>query len=413
MSFRRLGESGLTGGSVTLDRVKRGRLCTGCGACAALVDKIRIEPSSDGFNRPVPKALLNWQEDQRIAKVCPGLRLQCDGEDRSDPLWGRVVSLRTGHARGPALRFRSASGGALSAILVYLVEHGLVDFIVHTAADPANPMANRTVASSSRDEIANAAGSRYAPSSPLAELERYLARGKRFAFVGKPCDVSALRQMARQDCRINAQIPYMLSFFCAGVPSRKGAEEVLRDMAVDPAEVTRFRYRGNGWPGATTARLSDGTEREMSYRASWGGILSKHVQFRCKICPDGTGRDADIVCADAWHGDAKGYPNFEEAEGRSLILCRTPKGEAILQEALSSGLLDASDESLEILPSMQPGQATRMRVLIARLVALIVTLQPAPIYRGFSLWKAARHAGLWALLQNFLGTGRRVLAGRR
>jgi coenzyme F420 hydrogenase subunit beta len=37
----------------------------------------------------------------------------------------------------------------------------------------------------------------------------------------------------------------------------------------------------------------------MSYADSWGGILSRHVQFRCKICPDGTGGFADVVCADA------------------------------------------------------------------------------------------------------------------
>src|SRR3712207_7050821 len=38
---------------------------------------------------------------------------------------------------------------------------------------------------------------------------------------------------------------------------------------------------------------------------------------RCKICPDGTGEFADIVCADAWYGK-DGYPDFAEREGRSL-----------------------------------------------------------------------------------------------
>lgn len=403
----------MIGGSKTLARVKKGRLCTGCGACAALVDKIRMEPSPDGYNRPVPKALLNWQEDRRIAKVCPGLGLRPARMEGADPLWGRVLALRTGHATGPALRFRASSGGALSAILVHLVESSLVDFIVHTAADPADPIANRTVVSRSRDEIANAAGSRYAPSSPLAGLDEHLATGQRFAFVGKPCDISALRAMAREDRRIDAQIPYMLSFFCAGVPSRNGASEILGALGVDPTAVTRFRYRGNGWPGAATAHLPDGSERRMSYRDSWGGILSRHVQFRCKICPDGTGNEADIVCADAWHGDADGYPEFEEAQGRSLILSRTTRGEALLADALNSGLLAATAEPMSSLARMQPGQTSRMRVLVARLAALVFTAQPTPTYKGYRLYTAARQASAWMLLKNFLGTGRRVLAGRR
>ena len=55
----------------------------------------------------------------------------------------------------------------------------------------------------------------------------------------------------------------------------------------------------------------------MSYADSWGAHLSKHVQFRCKICPDAVGGVADIACADAWYGGDSGYPQFDEAAGRS------------------------------------------------------------------------------------------------
>ena len=87
-----------------------------------------------------------------------------------------------------------------------------------------------------------------------------------------------------------------------------------------------FRYRGDGWPGFATVRLKDGREARMSYAESWGGILTNYVQFRCRISPDGTGGFADIACGDAWYADAKGYPLFEEAEGRSLIVSRTRQG---------------------------------------------------------------------------------------
>ena len=400
------------GGSATLARVERGRLCTGCGACAALSGNIRMQVSPRGYNRPVPAGNLTEAEDRRIAGVCPGLGIRSGNTSDDDPLWGRMIGLRTGHATDPALRFRAASGGALSAVLNYLVEHGIVEFVLHTEADPSDPVANRTAASSTPEQIANAAGSRYAPSSPLARIGEHLASGKRFAFVGKPCDVSALRAMARIDPRIDAQVPVMLSFFCAGVPGRRGAAEIIRRLGLKPEQVAQFRYRGNGWPGFATARLRDGSERNMGYDESWGRVLTRHVQFRCKICPDGIGNDADIAFADAWHTD-NGMPRFDEAEGRSLILSRTRTGEDLLRAAIGAGTLQATPEARHRIEAMQPAQATRKRVLIARLAALAATLQPVPVFRGYRLFRLARQASPAALLRNFLGTGRRTLLGPR
>lgn len=395
----------------TLDRVRRGRLCTGCGGCAAISAKIAMAESADGFRRPVLDAPLTPEEDRRIAEICPGVSIS--GAESTDPLWGRVVSLRSGHASDPDLRFRASSGGALSAVLVHLLKSEAVDGVIHTAADPSDPVANRTVVSRSPEEIARASGSRYAPSSPLEGIDAHLQSGERFAFVGKPCDVAALRAMARQDPRIDRQIPVMLSFFCAGIPSRTGAQEILSRLGVRPDHLAWFRYRGHGWPGTARAGLRDGTQRNMSYRESWGGILTGHVQFRCRICPDGTGNAADLVFADAWHGDDSGYPSFEEAEGRSLIVARTPRGEALAVQALAADAVRAEDECMSNLPRMQPGQATRMRVLLARLAALVLMAQPIPAFRGFRLFRAAREAPAGLLLRNFVGTGRRVLLGRR
>ena len=369
--------------------------------------------SADGFNRPVLEGMLNPEDDARIATVCPGLGVAAQTRKMRNPLWGHILALRTGHAGDRALRFKASSGGALSAILIHLLEANIADFVVHTEADPDDPVSNVTRSSETAEDVANAAGSRYAPSSPLADIQRHLATGCRFAFVGKPCDVAALRAMARLDPRIDAQIVCMISFFCAGVPARHGAMQILKRMGVRLHFLRAFRYRGHGWPGSATAILKDGTQRQLNYRESWGDILSKQVQFRCKICADGTGEAADIVCADAWQGDAKGYPRFEEADGRSLILSRTARGEAIVQAARRAGVLSARHLEESMLERMQPGQASRMRVLFARLAALWITAQPRPIYRGFALRRAAGRASALELVRNFLGTGRRVLMGRR
>ncbi|PZN92116.1 MAG: hypothetical protein DCF31_17665, partial [Alphaproteobacteria bacterium] len=259
--------------------------------------------------------------------------------------------------------------------------------------------------------ILAAAGSRYAPSAPLAELETWLARG-RFAFVGKPCDVTALRARARTDPRIAAQVPLMLAFFCAGIPSAAGTGRILDKLGAKPEDVAAFRYRGDGWPGFATATLHDGSTRRMSYADSWGDILSKEVQFRCKICPDAVGNMADIACADAWYGDDRGYPSFAEQDGRSLVIARTAAGLALLDAARATAVVTTEPLAMAEIIRMQPSQARRKRQILSRLAAMAVARRPIPRYRGLQLWQAAALESPLAQARSFAGLLRRFIQGR-
>src|SRR5690606_12621829 len=109
-----------------------------------------------------------------------------------------------------------------------------------------------------RADIYNAAGSRYAPSSPLRNLLQEIDKPGKMALVGKPCDIAAVRNLAKSEPRILEKIPLMISFFCAGVPSVNGGRAILNKLGVDEADVVGFRYRGDGWPGRATATLRDG-----------------------------------------------------------------------------------------------------------------------------------------------------------
>lgn len=395
--------------SPVLERIARGDLCSGCGGCAAVAPgKIDIVVSKEGFHRPNQRGTLTESEERRLADICPGLELKQESGGREDhTIWGPMIAVRKGYATNPDLRRNGSSGGVLSAILVYLLESCEVDSVLHTAAAASEPLGNVTVLSRTAEEVFQAAGSRYAPSSPLAGLQQHLAGKQRFAFVGKPCDVAALRALARQDPRINARIPYAISFFCAGVPSRKGAVEILQQLGVREEEVIAFRYRGDGWPGRATATLKDGN-KTMSYRQSWGGILTRYVQFRCRICPDGSGGFADIVCADAWHCDEAGYPLFDEADGLSLVVTRSGKGERLLQRAMDSGHVEAESVPVEAIAAMQPGQLVRKQTVAARLLALRTFGQPRPRYLGFHLEEAARGAGGRLKWRHFVDICKRV-----
>ncbi|MFN0113331.1 MAG: Coenzyme F420 hydrogenase/dehydrogenase, beta subunit C-terminal domain [Paracoccaceae bacterium] len=371
---------------------------------------IRIATSAKGFPRPVRSGPVADEAARTIAAICPGLgqTVATDGR-RNHILWGPYLGVEAGWAADADLRFKGASGGALSALLVHLVESGWVDRVLQTGAGATGPIANETRLTDDRTGIAGAAGSRYAPSSPLADLGPLIGSGLRHAFVGKPCDAAALRAWAVRDPQVARTFPVILSFFCAGVPSAAGGAALLAAMGADPLRVTDFRYRGNGWPGDAVANLNDGSERRMSYRESWGKILSKHVQHRCKICADGTGMAADLVCADAWETDAEGYPLFEERDGISLVMARTGLGQAILAEAKAAGRIVTRPFDPDRIAAIQPGQRERRRALLARLTALRLMGRPVPRYRGLRLLTAARQNPAGRNLRNLLGMIRRTM----
>lgn len=400
--------------SSSLARVAQGDLCAGCGACAALAPgKVRMTMAAPGFLRPVQDAPLEAAEEGAIARVCPGLGQSVAAGGRTDAvLWGPYVSMQTGWATDPDLRFAGASGGGLSALLVHLLQTGTVDAVIQIAADPDNPIGNVTVVSTDAAGVLAAAGSRYAPSAPLDGLTTRVADGRRYAVVGKPCDAAALRAMRDADPALAVAVPVILSFFCAGVPSQTGGRAVLAALDADPARVTGFRYRGMGWPGRATAQLDDGSERSMTYHDSWGRILSKHVQHRCKICADGTGVAADLVCADAWESDAEGYPRFEEVPGVSLIVARTALGAKVLAAAQAAGAVETAPFDVGSLAAIQPGQRDRRRALWARLAALRLAGRPVPQYEGLQIAAAARQNPVGRNVKNFLGTLRRTFRPR-
>lgn len=404
-----------TSESPNLNRVLTADTCSGCGLCAGMFsDKIAMTETDAGYLRPVLHARLSAEEEAIFAETCPGSLVEQDGTDgESHVLWGPTVSVHTGYATDQALRYNGSSGGVLSAVAVHLLSTGSVDGVVQVQASVESPTRNITTLNTTAEAVFNAASSRYAPSAPLSEIEKLLSQSGRFAFIGKPCDVAALRALQRRDKRARERFPYVLSFFCAGIPSTRGAKRVLQALGLEEAEVEAFRYRGEGWPGTVSARTKDGRVARMGYTESWGGILSKHVQFRCKICPDGSGGMADLVCADAWTCDEQGYPLFEEQDGRSLVIARTVQGQALLDSCVELGAIKLEPLDIEEIARFQPSQARRKKELLARMLAMPFVGRRPPTYSGFNIVEAARSENPVVLTKAFFRTLRGLIRPRQ
>ena len=326
---------------------------------------------------------------KRIMAVCPGVTIgRPPSSARVDLLWGPVTELKVGHSTDPSLRFSGSSGGAISAVAKHLLSTGAVDAVVTNSADPNNPIGNQTLVLTDPDEVAVTAGSRYAPSAPLKNIVGTVAKHQRICFIGKPCDVAALRRFSARDRRIAERVKYYITFFCAGIPSEHGATQVVEALGFRKKEIRHFRFRGNGWPGMARAETVDDRHNEMSYNDSWGNILNRHLQFRCKICPDGIGESADLVAFDPWE-TTDGYPDFEERDGSSGLIARTKTGSRLLSDIERAGALETVPLAIKHLAQMQPYQAKRKRATLARLMGLFsVRFSMPAFYRMRLSWNA-------------------------
>jgi coenzyme F420 hydrogenase subunit beta len=400
--------------SKTINDVVTRKLCTGCSICAEMFEQpvVDMKISSDGFLRPQMLRKLTDSENKLFNSVCPGINVSHIQRDNSyTPTWGPIKDVMTGHAVDDEIRHKGSSGGVVSALAVHLLETEQVQGVLHIVPSDESPFDNIAQISRTREDVLHGAGSRYAPAAPLSRLSECLSQEGVFAFIGKPCDVGALKSLGRSHSQIDEKFPFLIAFMCAGTPSLHGTKDVVRKMGFNPSEVSKFRYRGNGWPGKARAETSDGRSAEMDYDTSWGYILGRQVQFRCKICPDGTGEFADISCADAWNTDEKGYPLFTENSGRSLVLARTDTGLRLIKEAEANKKIFLDKSSLTNAEKMQPYQVHRKRTLLARLIGFSLTFKAIPSYRSMGLFSSAKEISFIRQLRSMAGALLRGLKG--
>lgn len=386
--------------------VLESNMCSGCGLCSLTPNEMAID--NKGYSRP-----LSPVNDEISKKGCPGKGITQTNQENYNLLWGPIISSQTGHATNPITRKTGSSGGVITGLLEYSLATRQIDAVIQIGTSETNPIRNNVKIVTSPEGLIANSGSRYSPSSPLSIIRSIIGDGKTYAFVGKPCDAAALRALITQDTELRKQFPLILSFMCAGIPSEHATKNILEKFGTDENNLASFRYRGDGWPGLTTAIDKNGKAMTMTYNESWGSILNQKLQARCKVCADGTGESADVVCADAWHESKNGYPSFEESEGRSLILCRTQTGKNLVDGAKEAGFIKTDAHyDIKQLDKIQPYQKYRKSTTFARLLALKLIGRQTVKYKNLKLLKLSIRDSPITQAKAFAGTLIRALRNR-
>lgn len=383
--------------------------CTGCGLCSS-IRNVSITKDCRGF--PIPN--ISFEDMQLLKQVCP-----CGGRasEKYGGIWGNSISTFYAWAKDKDVRKSASSGGVLTSLCCYLLCRNLVDGIIQTRKSNDVPYETVTVISRTEDDVKKCMGSRYSISSPLLQIKQLIKPNEKYAFVGKPCDVSALRMYMEKDIEVATHILYLFSFFCAGMPSEAAQIQLLEKLECSAAsECSDLQYRGNGWPGYTTAIKKDGTQNQITYSESWGRILGRDVRKCCRFCFDGIGELADISCGDAWFLTSDNKPDFSEHEGRNVVFARTNIGAAIIKEAAIDGFLvvDKADEKsiCDNLKYIQTYQYERRAGMESMIAAMRISFRNIPAYNKHKLNEYKHELPISKRLKRFLGTIKRILQGK-
>ena len=392
-------------------------LCIGCGLCESVAgqEAVKIVMTPQRRERPSVRLPLDAPINEAIYAVCPGTQIHglpdslIEPETQVDSVWGPLLQIHRGYAAEPDIRFRGSTGGVLTALAIYLLESKRVDFILHVAADEYQPMRTRPHISYTRADVLKAAGSRYGPAAPLKHFLDILARKQPFAFIGKPCDIGAIRNLAKKDPRVDQYCRYLLTLVCGGASELGKSQGVLHQLGVKEEELTVFRYRGYGNPGKTRLETRDGRAFELTYNQMWDDERTWQIQYRCKICADAIGESADIAASDVWPG---GGPSGEDA-GFNGILARTKKGVELVEAAVRDGAL-IIDKALTArdMDHFQPHQVRKKRAVWARIEALRQAGQLAPNVTGLRIEQLAQENPAGQNEKEMASTTRRLRDGQ-
>lgn len=353
-----------------LDRIIKRGLCLGCGLCEA-------EGKSYGYNMIIsekgfyipkfPKQRVKEVED-RICKICPAINLRSID---SKKVWGEYKQILTASAIDDKIRFQASSGGVVSAVSLYLIEKKIVDAILHVGVDDNSFIHNSLKVSFSKENIVKNATSRYAPALIFDKLHYILENsGNTYCFIGKPCDIKALKVFLEEYPHYQQRIKFTIAIFCAGIPSYDATNDLIKESKSIQKPVA-IQYRGSGWPGNFKVVFDDKSEFSVPYTYSWGKVLKRKICYRCKICPDGIGLKADIAVGDAWD-TVDGYPDFKEKDGRNFVLLRNDKAVTIFTEAIDDNYIQGERFDSSMIQLMQPYQYERRISVVYKLLPVFI-----------------------------------------
>ncbi len=378
--------------------------CSGCGLCIA-DENVQFQ-SEHGFDYPI---IINSKQVKFCKSVCPvnGINYNQPGYTN---LWGDFKMAYSGWAIDEQVRFTAATGGVITGLCIYLIESKLVDGILQIGSDNNDPLGIQLYFNEQVDDILKCSTSRYITGITFRNIQKYFEGDKKYAVVGKPCDMEALTNYINLRQEYKKYVKYRLTFFCAGAPSKHASLKLANSLGVTNGEIKKIRYRGNGWPGLATIVSGNNEEYTMPYIDSWNHYLGRDIRKMCKFCMNGIGEFSDVSCGDLWEVDNENKPIFVEKDGVNIIFSRTDLGNELINKAKEAGYIHIENyKDIEKLKYIQPNHHNMRTTMLWKVIGMKLLGKAAPNYNWKHLQLFSKDIPIKKSIRIIFGTIKRIL----
>lgn len=326
-----------------LEKVMKSELCNRCGSCVGLSNgKVRF---ADKIGRYKPEIIepLTEEETNRIWNACSGQMFDFPkyreifykNSQAFHSYLGSYNNIYIGFSKDPKIRINSASGGLISATLIYLLENKKIDGVITLRMSEKEPWFTEPFIATTRQEIFDAAQSKYIITSVNEILSTSKDFKGRLAFVGLPGQVQSIRKLQAANDPAVRNIDYIFGPFYGNTLYFSSVISFLKTYGIkNYTEITKLYFRYGEWPGNMRVELKNGKVFELKkFHANY--LIPFHILKNSLYCTDFTNEFTDISGGDAW------APVYEErGKGFSLVISRTKKGQDLLEEMVASGKLE-------------------------------------------------------------------------
>lgn len=391
--------------------VIRHDLCNRCGSCVGLSGGKIVFNDRTGRYLPFIREPLDGITSQVVWEACSGKgfdfpkqRVSVFGDPKGHPFIGHYKKIYIGYSKDHEIRFNAASGGIISAVLIWLLEKKMIDGAVVLGMSESEPWLAQPFIATTKEEILKAAQSKYII-GPVNEILPEIGKFEGvLAYVGLPGQVQSIRLLQQMNHPFVRNIRYIFGPFYGNTLHFSSVKSFLRSFGVkDHTQIRKLYFRYGEWPGKMRVELNDGQVFELpKFHANY--LIPFHILKNSLLCTDLTNEYTDISGGDAW------APAYEErGKGFSMVISRSKAGEEIIQQMTVEGCLELIPLSEQEAVKMHShGYDLKKRGTFIRMQYRSWLGKPNPDYgyllKGFALSRYLMEIVIDALFL-ILGTG--------
>ncbi|MBD3207967.1 MAG: 4Fe-4S dicluster domain-containing protein [Candidatus Nealsonbacteria bacterium] len=316
------------------------KLCTSCGACAVVCPNNAIKMEMDEKNLIYyPKIdASKCNNCGRCLSVCPGKEMF--GKNTT----ANILKSWIVYSKDDDLRRTSQSGGAISQLLAYAIENGIVDGGLVTRTKKDDPFSAETFIARTKEEVLEAARSKYW-SIPACLGGKNVAPEDKIIFVGTPCQTTGFKNICDLNKSLKDSVFLYFGLMCGGALNLAFPDMIYDIVGLKQEErekVSDFDYRfkdsEHHWPGYL--RLKYGDKSVILPNRVRIALKKFFYNERCQICVDKLNQKADLVFGDSYIEEKL---KNEQKKGLSLVFARTQRGLDFFEKHKASAGLETEE----------------------------------------------------------------------